>query len=62
MAGEWIAGRGDLPDADVVHDMPRDMGGLEAGFLSTMTPPFEATGGVKLVRQIRRRRNWRWRG
>jgi hypothetical protein len=39
MAREWIAGRGDLPDLlHVVRDMPRggDMGGLEAGFLSTI--------------------------
>ena len=35
MAREWIAGRGDLPDlASIVCDMPRDLGGLEAGFLS----------------------------
>jgi hypothetical protein len=39
MAREWIAGRGDLPDLlHIVRDMPRgsDMGGLEAGFLSTV--------------------------
>jgi hypothetical protein len=39
MAREWIAGRGDLPDLlHVVRDMPRrgGMGGLEAGFLSTL--------------------------
>jgi hypothetical protein len=39
MAREWIAGRGDLPDLlHVVRDMPRggEMGGLEAGFLSTI--------------------------
>ena len=39
MAREWIAGRGDLPDLlHIVRDMPRggDMGGLEAGFLSTI--------------------------
>ena len=39
MALEWIAGRGDLPDLlHVVRDMPRggEMGGLEAGFLSTI--------------------------
>jgi hypothetical protein len=39
MAREWIAGRGDLPDLlHVVRDMPRGgaMGGLEAGFLSTI--------------------------
>src|SRR5258708_242380 len=39
MAREWIAGRGDLPDLlHVVRDMPRggELGGLEAGFLSTI--------------------------
>jgi hypothetical protein len=39
MAREWIAGRGDLPDLlHIVRDMPRggDLGGLEAGFLSTI--------------------------
>jgi hypothetical protein len=39
MAREWIAGRGDLPDLlHIVRDMPRggEMGGLEAGFLSTI--------------------------
>ena len=39
MALEWIAGRGALPDLlHVVRDMPRggEMGGLEAGFLSTI--------------------------
>jgi hypothetical protein len=39
MAREWIAGRGALPDLlHVVRDMPRggEMGGLEAGFLSTI--------------------------
>jgi hypothetical protein len=39
MAREWIAGRGDLPDLlHIVRDMPRggELGGLEAGFLSTI--------------------------
>jgi hypothetical protein len=39
MAREWIAGRGDLPALlHIVRDMPRggDLGGLEAGFLSTV--------------------------
>jgi hypothetical protein len=39
MAREWIEGRGDLPGLlHIVRDMPRgsDMGGLEAGFLSTL--------------------------
>ncbi len=39
MAREWIAGRGELPDLlHIARDMPRggDMGGLEAGFLSTI--------------------------
>jgi hypothetical protein len=39
MAREWIAGRGDLPDLlRIVRDMPRcgELGGLEAGFLSTI--------------------------
>jgi hypothetical protein len=37
MAREWIAGRGDLPDLTlIVKDMPRDLGGLEAGFLATI--------------------------
>jgi hypothetical protein len=39
MAREWIDGRGALPDLlHVVRDMPRggEMGGLEAGFLSTI--------------------------
>jgi hypothetical protein len=39
MAHEWIAGRGDLPDLlHIVRDMPRggELGGLEAGFLSTI--------------------------
>jgi hypothetical protein len=39
MAREWIAGRGDLPDLlHVVRDMPRggELGGLPAGFLSTI--------------------------
>jgi hypothetical protein len=39
MAREWIAGRGDLPGLLlIVRDMPRrgEMGGLEAGFLSTI--------------------------
>jgi hypothetical protein len=39
MAREWIARRGALPDLlHVVRDMPRggEMGGLEAGFLSTI--------------------------
>ena len=39
MAREWIEGRGDLPDLlHIVRDMPRggEMGGLEAGFLSTV--------------------------
>lgn len=38
-AREWIAGKGTLPDLlHVVRDMPRggEMGGLEAGFLSTV--------------------------
>jgi hypothetical protein len=39
MAREWIAGRGALPDLlHIVRDMPRgvELGGLEAGFLSTI--------------------------
>jgi hypothetical protein len=39
MAREWIDGRGDLPDLlHIVRDMPRggELGGLEAGFLSTI--------------------------
>jgi hypothetical protein len=39
MARDWIAGRGDLPDLlHIVRDMPRggELGGLEAGFLSTI--------------------------
>jgi hypothetical protein len=39
MAREWIAGRGDLPALlHIVRDMPRggELGGLEAGFLSTI--------------------------
>jgi hypothetical protein len=39
MALEWIAGRGALPDLlHIVRDMPRggELGGLEAGFLSTI--------------------------
>jgi hypothetical protein len=39
MAREWIAGRGDLPDLlHIVRDMPRggELGGLEAGFVSTI--------------------------
>jgi hypothetical protein len=39
MSREWIAGRGDLPDLlHIVRDMPRggELGGLEAGFLSTI--------------------------
>jgi hypothetical protein len=39
MAREWIAGGGDLPDLlHIVRDMPRrdELGGLEAGFLSTI--------------------------
>jgi hypothetical protein len=39
MAREWIAGQGDLPDLlHIVRDMPRggELGGLEAGFLSTI--------------------------
>jgi hypothetical protein len=39
MAREWIAGRGDLPALlHIVRDMPRggELGGLEAGFLSTV--------------------------
>jgi hypothetical protein len=39
IAREWIAGRGALPDLlHVVRDMPRggELGGLEAGFLSTI--------------------------
>lgn len=39
MAGEWIAGRGSLPELlHIVRDMPRgaELGGLEAGFLSTI--------------------------
>jgi hypothetical protein len=39
MAGEWIDGRGDLPDLlHIVRDMPGggELGGLEAGFLSTI--------------------------
>jgi hypothetical protein len=39
MARGWIAGRGDLPDLlHIVRDMPRggELGGLEAGFLSTI--------------------------
>ena len=39
MAREWIAGRGDLPDLlHMVRDMPRggELGGLKAGFLSTI--------------------------
>ena len=39
MAREWIGGRGDLPDLlHIVRDMPRggELGGLEAGFLSTI--------------------------
>ncbi len=37
MAREWIAGRGDLPELMlIIKDMPRDLGGLEAGFLSAI--------------------------
>ncbi len=39
LAREWMAGRGDLSDLlHIVRDMPRgrDMGGREAGFLSTI--------------------------
>jgi hypothetical protein len=39
MAREWIAGQGDLPALlHIVRDMPRggELGGLEAGFLSTI--------------------------
>jgi hypothetical protein len=39
MAREWIDGRGDLPDLlHIMRDMPRggELGGLEAGFLSTI--------------------------
>jgi hypothetical protein len=49
MALEWIAGRGALPDLlHVVRDMPRggEMGGLEAGFLSTIDA---AVRGDRLV-------------
>jgi hypothetical protein len=49
MALEWIAGKGGLPDLlHVVRDMPRggEMGGLEAGFLSTIDA---AVRGDRLV-------------
>jgi hypothetical protein len=37
MARDWIAGKGALPDLmSIVKDMPRDLAGLEAGFLSTV--------------------------
>jgi hypothetical protein len=39
MARDWIAGRGELPGLlHIIRDMPRgaDMGGIEAGFLSTI--------------------------
>jgi hypothetical protein len=37
MAIEWIAGKGALPELMlIVRDMPRDLAGLEAGFLSTV--------------------------
>jgi hypothetical protein len=39
MAKDWIAGKGDLPGLlHIIRDMPRgaEMGGLEAGFLSTI--------------------------
>jgi hypothetical protein len=65
MAREWIAGRGDLPDLlHVVRDMPRGgaMGGLEAGFLSTIDAAVVAIGGVKLALQIPQRRNCCCRG
>ena len=47
MAREWIAGRGGLPELlHVVRDMPRggDMGGLEAGFLSTIDAAARGAG------------------
>jgi hypothetical protein len=36
MAGEWIEGKGDLPDdlVAIVRDMPSELSGLEAGFLA----------------------------
>jgi hypothetical protein len=37
MARDWIAGKGALPDLmSIVKAMPRDLAGLEAGFLSTV--------------------------
>jgi hypothetical protein len=37
MAREWIAGKGALPELTlIIKDMPRDLGGLEAGFLTTI--------------------------
>jgi hypothetical protein len=48
MAQEWIEGRGDLPDLlHIVREMPRgvDLGGLEAGFLSTIDA--RARGAVR---------------
>jgi len=37
MARDWLAGRGDLPGLpEIVRDMPRELGGREAGFLSAI--------------------------
>ena len=47
MAREWILGRGDLPDLlHILRDMPRggDLGGLEAGFLSTIDAAIRGDG------------------
>ena len=63
MAREWISGRGDLPELMlIIRDMPRELGGLEAGFLSHIDAAVRGDQrGPRLARQIRRRRNWRWR-
>jgi hypothetical protein len=46
MAKKWIAGEGDLPELlHIVRDMPRggELGGLEAGFLSTIDAAARST-------------------
>jgi hypothetical protein len=59
MAREWIAGRGDLPALlHIVRDMPRggELGGLEAGFLSTIDAAGAVT--VRLTCRTRRKRSY----
>jgi hypothetical protein len=64
MAREWIDGRGDLPDLlHIVRDMPRggELGGLEAGFLSTIDAAVRGDRLGPLTSRIRRPRNNCWR-